>query len=537
MYLAIITLPLLGAISSGLIGRKIGVTGAQLITSGSVIITCFLALIAFYEVGLSLSPVSIKLFSWIDSESLTIDWGFNFDALTVSMLIPVLIVSALVHVYSIGYMSEDPHQQRFFSYLSMFTFFMLILVTGDNYLVMFIGWEGVGISSYLLVSFWFTRVQANKSAISALLFNRVGDMFLTIGLFALIFALGNIDYAVVFSIAPYLNENIVTIVGICFLIGAMAKSAQIGLHVWLPQAMEGQKNGSRCGQNKKNYSGLNSRYNYNIKIKKEQGLLLLKNKLAFSNLILINNNKRFLSSKKIKTSCLSPNMIVNLNPIQLQANKDLLDAIVGDLLGDGSIGMGNHKRWPNTNGRLEFTFSIANLAYLQHLKFNVYSSICTKTLPTPWPNILTYPNKTVTQYWFSSRRLPFITEIHKIWYLFNEDSKKGEAAFIKILPSNISSLLKPIGLAHWIMGDGYTAKGTVYLCTDNFTKKEVEHLIIVLKENFGLIAKIQKRTRPTGIICWRIGFDRSSIDKLKELVVPYFIPEMLYKLNTSRFRF
>nr|BAW99858.1 NADH dehydrogenase subunit 5 [Taphrina flavorubra JCM 22207] len=239
MYLAIITLPLLSAISAGLLGRKIGVTGAQLITSGSVITTCFLALIAFYEVGLTISPVSIKLFSWIDSESLTIDWGFNFDALTVSMLIPVLIVSALVHVYSIGYMSEDPHQQRFFSYLSMFTFFMLILVTGDNYLVMFIGWEGVGISSYLLVSFWFTRVQANKSAISALLFNRVGDMFLTIGLFALIFALGNIDYAIVFSIAPYLNENTVTIIGICFLIGAMAKSAQIGLHVWLPQAMEG----------------------------------------------------------------------------------------------------------------------------------------------------------------------------------------------------------------------------------------------------------------------------------------------------------
>jgi hypothetical protein len=143
MYLAIITLPLLGAITAGLLGRKVGVTGAQLITSGSVITTCFLATIAFYEVGLKISPVSIKLFSWIDSESLTIDWGFNFDALTVSMLIPVLIVSALVHVYSIGYMSEDPHQQRFFSYLSMFTFFMLILVTGDNYLVMFIGWEGI----------------------------------------------------------------------------------------------------------------------------------------------------------------------------------------------------------------------------------------------------------------------------------------------------------------------------------------------------------------------------------------------------------
>jgi NADH-ubiquinone oxidoreductase chain 5 len=241
MYLALITLPLLGAITAGLLGRKVGVTGAQLITSTAIITTCLLAVIAFYEVGLTRSPVSIKLFSWIDSESLTIDWGFNFDALTVSMLIPVLFVSALVHVYSTGYMSEDPHQQRFFSYLSMFTFFMLILVTGDNYLVMFIGWEGVGISSYLLVSFWFTRVQADKSAISALLFNRVGDMFLTIGLFALIFALGNIDYAIVFSVAPFLNENTITIVGICFLIGAMAKSAQIGLHVWLPQAMEGKR--------------------------------------------------------------------------------------------------------------------------------------------------------------------------------------------------------------------------------------------------------------------------------------------------------
>lgn len=239
MYLAIITLPLLAALVSGVLGRKVGVTGSQLITSSSVIMTAGLSLVAFFEVGLSNSPVSIEILSWIDSDDLNVNWGFQFDALTVSMLIPVLIVSALVHVYSIGYMSEDPHQQRFFSYLSMFTFFMLVLVTGDNYLVMFIGWEGVGISSYLLVSFWFTRIQANKSAISALLFNRVGDMFLTIGLFAVLFAVGNIDYATVFSVAPYLNENIVTIVGVCFLIGAMAKSAQIGLHVWLPQAMEG----------------------------------------------------------------------------------------------------------------------------------------------------------------------------------------------------------------------------------------------------------------------------------------------------------
>lgn len=204
----------------------------------------------------------------------------------------------------------------------------------------------VGISSYLLVSFWFTRVQANKSAISALLFNRVGDMFLTIGLFALIFALGNIDYAIVFSIAPYLNENIVTIIGVCFLIGAMAKSAQIGLHVWLPQAMEGKRK---------------KIFNYNKSI---NGTLILK---KFDSTV---SNKR-----------------------SIVPNQDLLDAMVGDLLGDGSIGMGNYKKCPGMNGRLEFTFSVSNLAYFKYLKFNVYSDICTLKEPTAWPNILGHKKK------------------------------------------------------------------------------------------------------------------------------------------------
>jgi LAGLIDADG DNA endonuclease family/Proton-conducting membrane transporter len=341
----------------------------------------------------------------------------------------------------------------------------------------------VGISSYLLVSFWFTRVQANKSAISALLFNRVGDMFLTIGLFAVLFAVGNIDYATVFSVAPYLNENIVTIVGVCFLIGAMAKSAQIGLHVWLPQAMEG-KRGQFFKKQKK-------RFIYNK---------------PYSNL-----NKQKLSGFPLE-----------------EQNPEMLDAIVGDLLGDGSINRGNYKRWPGTNGRLEFTFSISNLAYLRHLKFNIYSSICTSSEPTPWPNILFYPNKTVTQYWFSSRRLPFLTDLHNIWY------KSTENNFIKILPDNISSSLKPIGLAHWIMGDGYFSEGTVYLSTDNFTKEEVEQLIRVLQNNFNLKATIKIRINSVGLSCFRIRFSSKSLNRLKELVVPYFIPEMLYKLNISK---
>ena len=239
MYLSLIILPLLGSIISGFFGRKVGVSGAQLITCSCVIVTTVLSLVAFFEVGLNNIPVSVELFRWIDSESLNVLWGFQFDSLTVSMLIPVLIISSLVHVYSIGYMSHDPHNQRFFSYLSLFTFMMIILVTANNFLLMFVGWEGVGICSYLLVSFWFTRIAANQSSMSAFLTNRVGDCFLTIGIFALLWSFGNIDYSTVFSLAPYVTENTVTIIGICLLIGAMAKSSQVGLHVWLPLAMEG----------------------------------------------------------------------------------------------------------------------------------------------------------------------------------------------------------------------------------------------------------------------------------------------------------
>ncbi len=239
MYLTIIILPLLASIISGFFGRKVGVNGSHLIACTSLITTTILSVLAFVEVGINNVPVHVDNFKWIDSESLNISWSFNFDSLTVSMLIPVLVISSLVHVYSIGYMSHDPHNQRFFSYLSLFTFMMIILVTSDNFLLMFVGWEGVGVCSYLLVSFWYTRIAANQSSISAFLTNRVGDCFLTIGMFSMVWSFGNVDYSTVFSIAPVINHNTLTLIGICLLIGAMAKSSQIGLHVWLPMAMEG----------------------------------------------------------------------------------------------------------------------------------------------------------------------------------------------------------------------------------------------------------------------------------------------------------
>ena len=238
MYLSILILPFLGSLVSGLIGRKIGTSGAHFITCTCLILASIFASISFYEVGICGSPVSIKLSQWLDSELITISWEFLFDQLTVAMFIPVLYISSLIHIYSIDYLANDPHNQRFFSYLSLFTFFMLILASGANYFVMFVGWEGIGVVSYLLINFFFTRIQSNKAAILALTMNRVGDMGLSIGFFALFALFGSFDYSVVFSLSPYINETAITILSLLIFMGAMAKSAQLGLHSWLPGSME-----------------------------------------------------------------------------------------------------------------------------------------------------------------------------------------------------------------------------------------------------------------------------------------------------------
>ena len=239
MYISILILPLLGSLVSGLLGRKIGVTGSHVVTCTCLILSSILATVAYYEVGICGSPVLIHLTSWVDSEIMSISWEFLFDQLTVSMFIPVLYISSLIHIFSTDYMSEDPHNQRFFSYLSLFTFFMLLLVSGANYFVMFVGWEGIGVVSYLLINFWFTRIQANKAAILALTMNRVGDMGLSIGFFAIFALFGSVDYSTVFSLSSYMNETAITIIGLLLLSGAMAKSSQIPLHSWLPGSMEG----------------------------------------------------------------------------------------------------------------------------------------------------------------------------------------------------------------------------------------------------------------------------------------------------------
>lgn len=249
MYLLIILLPLLGSISAGLFGRKLGPNGSAIISTVCLTLTFLCSLFAFYEVALLGCCVYIKFATWIDSEVLNVDWGFMFDSLTVVMCCVVTFVSSLVHLYSTEYMSHDPHLSRFMSYLSLFTFFMLILVTADNFVQMFVGWEGVGLCSFLLINFWFTRVQANKAAIKAMVLNRIGDFGLVLGILTIFIKYKAVDYATVFSLTPmFKNETInflncsfdlLTVVCVFLFIGAVGKSAQLGLHTWLPDAMEG----------------------------------------------------------------------------------------------------------------------------------------------------------------------------------------------------------------------------------------------------------------------------------------------------------
>ncbi|MFN3935897.1 MAG: NADH-quinone oxidoreductase subunit L [Parvibaculum sp.] len=249
MYSAIVFLPLIGFLIAGIFGRWIGVRGAQLVTSGLLVVSAVLSVIALISVGLHGETERVQVLTWIDSGSFEADWRLRIDTLTAVMLVVVTSVSALVHIYSIGYMSHDPHQPRFFAYLSLFTFAMLMLVTADNFVQLFFGWEGVGLASYLLIGFWYQRPSANAAAIKAFVVNRVGDFGLILGIATLFLTIGSVEFDTVFAAIPemadktfhFLGYDVPVVTTACLLLfmGAMGKSAQFLLHTWLPDAMEG----------------------------------------------------------------------------------------------------------------------------------------------------------------------------------------------------------------------------------------------------------------------------------------------------------
>ncbi|MDC1280268.1 NADH-quinone oxidoreductase subunit L [Pelagibacteraceae bacterium] len=249
MEIVLLFLPLIAAITSGFFGKYIGDRNSEIITSIFVSISAFLSLILFYQVIVYHYESNVVIGTWINSGTLNVNWSIKVDALSSVMLVVVTLVSSLVHIYSIGYMSHDPHKPRFMAYLSLFTFSMLTLVTSDNFLQLFFGWEGVGLCSYFLIGFWFKKDSANAAAIKAFVVNRVGDFGFALGIFLIFYIFGTVNYSEVFQQVPkiinkellFLGINIKTIDLICILlfIGAMGKSAQIFLHTWLPDAMEG----------------------------------------------------------------------------------------------------------------------------------------------------------------------------------------------------------------------------------------------------------------------------------------------------------
>ena len=379
----------------------------------------------------------------------------------------------------------------------------------------------IGVVSYLLINFWFTRIQANKAAILAFTMNRVGDMGLSIGFFALIALLGSLNYSTLFSLAPFMNSTAIDIIGLLLLSGAMAKSAQIPLHSWLPGSMEGK---------------LHNFYIIFIFLIFYFYILFYFTHFLFKDFIELDIYYFNLISMSVLPAHLGRDKKGRFfrKTVPLVPLPDILkDAIIGELLGDGHLRFNKKgvdgKPKPNTNAQLAMT--VKSKEYVEYLWKKVYKPICSNTPPHPWPNPKT--GKPVTQYHFASRALASLSEIHFQWYNWSNGLNK----FIKIVPLNIAELLTPIGLAHWLMGDGYwdnTSK-TVCICTDNFTLSEVELLIKVLETKFNLLASVQRRVKSNKEICWRIRFSRKSknLDTLISLVKPYFITSMLYKLNLS----
>ena len=249
MEISIIVLPLLASIVSGFFGKFIGDRNSEIITSFFVTVSAILSAMVLYEVILNQYQENIVIAKWISSGSLDVNWSMKIDPLSSIMLVVVTSVSSLVHIYSIGYMSHDPHKPRFMAYLSLFTFAMLMLVTSDNFIQLFFGWEGVGLCSYFLIGFWFKKDTANAAAIKAFLVNRVGDFGFALGIFLIFYLFGTVNYSEVFELIPTIvdkdlvflgfNMNAIDLICLLLFIGAMGKSAQILLHTWLPDAMEG----------------------------------------------------------------------------------------------------------------------------------------------------------------------------------------------------------------------------------------------------------------------------------------------------------
>jgi hypothetical protein len=542
-------------------------------------------------------PIYINFGTWISLGDININYGILLDSLSMVVMVPVGIVTLAVLIYALDYMRHDPNRNRFYIILSVFALFMTILVVSENYLMMFIGWEFVGVISYLLISFWNTRIAAMKSALSAILLNRMGDTLFVICIGCMLSFFHAVDFNTIELLVPHVDTTILNSLAIMLLIAATAKSAQLGLHGWLLSAMEGDrrsgtlillkilkkinkyikinilniysgtskvdvildtlkvnsklkynnKGNKRVEINKifiRNYSKINAKrvvYYYDILNLSENNFIVLDYKYYYSILECSKDLKytrgtisKYLDSNKLyKEQYLFSSKLLTKEEL-LKYNKydnKTMEVITGLMLGDGHIRIIKTKGNVIENkARLEFTFAAKFLDYIKHLKFNLLKNICNDTSPTPWPN---KSDMEPSQYWFSSLSTPFLFDLHKEWYKWDSKSNK----YIKKLPDNIYDLLTPIGLAHWYMDDGYLiiSENNFYLCTDNFTKSETEYLVFILRDKFNISCNIKKRRYfdkyNNEIIHYRIRLIPKSCPDFVNIIKPYIIPCMLYKIN------
>lgn len=322
-------------------------------------------------------------------------------------------------------------------------------------------WEGIGISSYLLINFWYTRIQANKSAIKALTVNRVGDMFLSVGFFVILFVFGNLDYSTVFSLSPFVNESAITLIGILLLLAAMGKSAQLGLHTWLPDAMEGW-------------------------VYFDTNILITSPWLEESLLAICD-----FSSVATAMDAYVDNSSMIALPILFTVDKKVLGSITGCMLGDGHI-----KLPKKGNGRYQITIKSSSLQYIESIRKEVFHFSLTTASFVPYPNpvLPQHEGETVEQYSFSTISIPFYTALHGIWYTWDASTEK----YRKIIPTQILKLFTVESLVHWIIQDGYFDNNgrtqTVLLCTELFTKEECYRLQEVLRA-FKLKSSLKVRNK------------------------------------------
>lgn len=470
MYLSILFLPLCGSLLAT--NRKNGDKGGPILSIICMLLATFLATIAFWEVGLNGSTISIKQGYWIKSNYLNIEWSLLFDSQTVSMFIPVLYLSSLVQIYSLGYMDGDPHQSRFFSYLSLFTFFMLIQITGENLLVLFLGWEGVGLTSYLLINFWFTRIAANMAALKAFQMNRVGDWALSLGLLLTIALTADLSFATIFSLASYLNTDLILILAILLLIGASAKSAQFGLHSWLAHSMEGYKL---------------DEFLMSLNIKEEN----------------MKEKEEIKGKENIKTPIFK----------EIKLEKFNWEACIGLIIGDGYC---SKLLTSTSNSRMQFSFRDEWFVKWLLLTVFCYDG---KNLTFCTGKIHKFISKrNYTHYFFQTRKLPIFKTLCLLFYDTNNK---------KILTSTALKDFSFISLAYLQMSDGYWSNNTIYICTENFDLESLKLLVAKLRSQ-GIICSYYKRYKGFRI---RLSSRGLNIAHVRKQVLPYFHPSLIYKLG------